>query len=137
GHAIKAHAGIDGSLRQRSERSICVAVELHENEIPDFDVAATVARKFAILVTLIGGSVAHVVVNLAARAAGAGVTHGPEILFEAGNRDDAIFGRADFRPDATSFAVGVQLPAVRNFCAAENREIEFVEWNPEPFLRCD
>ena len=81
GHAFEAHAGVDGRLRQGIELAASVAVELHEDEVPDFDIASAVAGKSAIGVALIGRRRAHVVENLAARAARAGVAHGPEILF--------------------------------------------------------
>jgi len=44
------------------------------------------------VVALLGGFGAHVVMNFAARAAGAGIAHGPEIFFQAGDGDDAIGG---------------------------------------------
>ncbi len=40
-----------------------VAIELHEDQIPDFDVAAAIAGELAIGVALIGGGRAHVVVR--------------------------------------------------------------------------
>jgi len=40
--------------------------------------------------TLVGRGGAHVVMNLAARAARTSVAHGPEIFFQAGNRKDSV-----------------------------------------------
>ncbi len=76
-----------------------VAVELHEDQVPDFYVAAAVAGELALLianVAFFGGFDAHVVENFAAGAAGAGVAHGPEIVFEAGDGDDALGGDVFF-----------------------------------------
>ena len=81
-----------------SQRSRSIAIELHEDQIPDFDVAAAFAAERAVGVALLGGRRAHVVVNFAARAAGAGVAHGPEVFLQAGNRDHALARRADVRP---------------------------------------
>ena len=84
---------------KRSERARGVAVELHEDQVPDFYVAAAVAGELALLianVAFFGGFDAHVVENFAAGAAGAGVAHGPEIVFEAGDGDDALGGDVFF-----------------------------------------
>src|SRR5262245_28553262 len=82
GGAFKAHAGVHAGLGQRGQDAAGVAVELHKNKVPDFDVAAAVARKFAMGVALFGSSRAHVVVNFAAWSAGTGITHGPKVVFQ-------------------------------------------------------
>ena len=63
--ALEAGARIDAGLRERSHLSRGVAVELHEDEVPDLHdtVAGAVRRRVA------GHSLALVVVELAARAA--------------------------------------------------------------------
>ena len=134
GEAFEARAGVDRRLRQRIELAARVAIELHEDQIPDFDVAAAVAGESAIGVALIGGSRTHVVMDFAARAARAGVAHGPEIFLQAGNRDDAILGRADSGPEGGGFAIGFELPGRRNLRAAENREVQFLDGNSVPLL---
>src|SRR5882672_7480284 len=80
GETFEACACIDRGLRQGFEMrleaialdiaQVAYAVELHEHQVPDFDVAAALAAEFAVGVTLIGSGGAHVVVNFAARAAG-------------------------------------------------------------------
>src|SRR5262249_60468435 len=74
--ALEAHAGIDVLRRQRRQLLVGAAVELDEDEVPDLDhvrrprvdqLAATLARR-------------AVDVDLAARAAGAGVAHLPEVV---------------------------------------------------------
>ena len=42
GEALQAHAGVDARRRQRRQRAVGGAVELHEDEIPDLDVAVAV-----------------------------------------------------------------------------------------------
>ncbi len=82
-----------------------IAIELHEDEIPDFHVAAALAAELAIGVALVGRGGAHVVENFAARAARAGIAHGPEIFFQPGNGNDAIFRSAGFFPERGRFGV--------------------------------
>src|SRR5690606_29249879 len=42
GNALEAHAGVDTGLGQRFHVAGGIALELHENEVPDFDVAIAV-----------------------------------------------------------------------------------------------
>src|SRR5436309_13539111 len=84
-------------------------VELHEYEIPDFDVAAAIAGESACrrgcAVAEIGRRRPHVVMNFAAWAAGSSVAHGPEILFQARHGNHAVGRRPDADPVAGSFFV--------------------------------
>src|SRR5271169_4461529 len=48
GSALEAHARVDGWFGKGIELAGSVAIELHEDEVPDFDVAAAVAGKLAI-----------------------------------------------------------------------------------------
>ena len=43
GDSLETRAGVDGGLGQRRYCAGSVAIELHEDQIPDFDVAAAVA----------------------------------------------------------------------------------------------
>src|SRR5207248_1777253 len=97
GDALQAHSGIDAGLGQRIEIALLVAVKLHEDQVPDFDVASAVAGEAAIFVALLGGSRSHVIVDLAAWAAGAGVAHGPEVVFHS-QAEDAFFGDSGLHP---------------------------------------
>ncbi len=76
--ALQAHAGVDAGLGQLVHHAVFGAVELHEDVVPDLDVAV------AVLVGRTGraaGDVGAVVVeDLGARAAGAGVAHHPEVV---------------------------------------------------------
>ena len=78
GDALQPHAGVDARPRQRMQHTRLVAVVLHEDVVPDLDVAVTVlvctTRRPA-------GDVRPVVVkDLGAGATGAGVAHHPEVV---------------------------------------------------------
>src|SRR5690606_33467565 len=85
GEALEARAGVDGGAGQRPQLPILLgAVELHEDEVPDLEPAIALAGH-----TLAGPSggflgagdlVALEVVKLRAGAAGADVTHRPEVV---------------------------------------------------------
>ena len=112
-----------------------VAIELHEDQIPDFDVTAALAGELAIGVALVGRSDTHVIENFAAGAAGAGIAHGPEIIFQAGNFEDAVFGRSELEPESGCFGVSAERDAGRNFGAAENGEIQLLQRKRVPIRR--
>src|SRR5438445_471345 len=80
------------------------SVELHEHQIPEFDIPPAIAAKCAISVPLIRSGHAHVVVNLAARPAGTGVAHLPEIVFRA-ELVDEIFRYTLPEPQVVSFGI--------------------------------
>src|SRR5690606_17491244 len=42
GDALQAHAGVDAGGRQRQQGAVGLAVELHEHQVPDLDVAVAV-----------------------------------------------------------------------------------------------
>ena len=90
-------------------------LELHEDEIPDLDVAVAVGVGRAGRAA--GDLVAVVVEDLRARAAGAGVAHRPEIVV-GGDADDARFRQA-----------GDALPQ------AEGLVVVVIDGHPQPVLR--
>ena len=103
GDALQPHAGIDGGLGQLEPRAAGLLLELHEDQIPDLDEAVAIlvrrARRAARDV------VAVIVEDLRARAAGAGVAHGPEIVRRR-DADDALVGQAgDLLPQAEGLVV--------------------------------
>src|SRR5207249_9071945 len=57
-----------------------IAVVLHEHQVPQLDVAAAVAREFAISVALFACAGTEIVMNLRARTAWASLAHGPEVV---------------------------------------------------------
>ena len=78
GQPLQAHAGVHAGLGQLVHHTVFGAVELHEDVVPDLDVAVAVfvgaARRAA-------GDIRPVVVeDLGAGAAGAGVAHHPEVV---------------------------------------------------------
>jgi hypothetical protein len=91
GNALEPHAGVDRRPGQRIEHAFVVAVELHEHEIPDLDVAVAVgirrSRRPA------GDARAVIVEDLAARPARPGVGHLPEVVA-------LVLGRARLVADA-------------------------------------
>ncbi|GAB1387898.1 hypothetical protein MASR1M6_00780 [Rubrivivax sp.] len=78
GQALEAHAGVDTGLGQAVHRAVFGAVELHEDVVPDLDVAVAILLRAARRAARDLGAV--VVEDLAARAAGAGVAHHPEVV---------------------------------------------------------
>ena len=75
---LQPHAGIHRGARQRGIGTIRIAVELHEHQVPDFDVS------IAIRIGGAGRATSHlramIVENLTARPAWTGITHRPEII---------------------------------------------------------
>ena len=88
--ALEAHPGVDVLLRERRQRAVGGEVELHEDEVPELDVAvATLAVRAA--VGLAAAVLrAAVVVELRARAARAGLPGGPPEVVRARERHDAL-----------------------------------------------
>ena len=70
--------GVDGRLRQRVHHAAVVAVELHEHEVPDLDVAVALGLGRSGRAAPDLGPV--VVEDLRARPAGTGVGHLPEVV---------------------------------------------------------
>src|SRR5690606_27275275 len=110
GDAFQAHAGIDTGLGQGGHVAGGIALELHEHQVPDFDVAVAVffgrTRRAA---PDIG---AVIVEDFGAWAARAGIGHLPEVVgrvaaaFVVADADDALARHADFGgPDVIGFVV--------------------------------
>ena len=118
GGAFKAHAGVNAGLGQGRQFAALIAVVLHEDEVPDFDEAAAVAREFAFrcgkAVAEIRRGGAHVVMNFAAWATRAGIAHGPEILFQPGNGHDALGGNVLLEPELLGLFIEMIVNAARN-----------------------
>ncbi len=81
--ALEAHPGVDRRLGERLERPVRLPVELHEDVVPDLDVAIAVARRTETRGRGAGEIVAAEVVNLRAAAAGPGIAHRPEVVRRA------------------------------------------------------
>ena len=110
GNALKTHARVDGGLRKLVHDAALVAVELHENEVPDLDVAVAVflgAPRRAAL-----DLVAVVVEDFGAGTTRPRVAHHPEVVghvagaLVVADADDALGGNADFLvPDVVGLVV--------------------------------
>src|SRR6266849_1188718 len=83
---------------------LACALILHEHQMPDFDIPSAVAAERAVRMSLIRSGRAHVVMNLAAGAAGAGVAHLPEVVFGA-EFVDTVFGNALAEPQIVCFGI--------------------------------
>ena len=110
GQAFQAHAGVDAGLGQLVHHTVFGAVELHEDVVPDLDVAV------AVLLRRAGRAAGHVgtvvVKDLGAGAAGAGVAHHPEVVghvaaaLVVADAHDALGGQADvLQPNVVSLVV--------------------------------
>ena len=100
---FQAHAGVDGRLGQGNQFSRCIAIELHEYEVPYLNVTV------AVLLGGAGGAARHpgtvIVEYLAARSAGPGVAHGPEIVLLA-HASESIRSHTDVpEPNVRRFVV--------------------------------
>jgi hypothetical protein len=100
GQALQAHAGVHAGRGQRLDRAVFLHVELHEHVVPDLDEAVAVFVGAAGRAA--GNVVAVVVEDFAARAAGAGVGHHPEVVglvlaaLVVADADHALGRQADF-----------------------------------------
>ena len=112
GQALQAHAGVHAGRGQMGDAAVFMHLELHEHVVPDFDEAV------AIFVGAAGGATGNVgavvVEDFAARAAGAGVGHHPEVValvlaaLVVADADHALGRQADdLRPDAIGLVIFV------------------------------
>ena len=107
---LQAHAGVYRRRWQRMQHAIGGAVELHENVVPDFDVTVAVFVWRARRATPDFRAV--IVENLGARAARAGIAHGPEVVrcirraLVVADTDHALGRHADvLGPDVVGFVI--------------------------------
>ena len=112
--ALEAHARIDIACRKLLQRTVGLAVELHENEVPDLD-HLRMAHIDHLAARLQGDLrlVAQVEVNLRAGSAGARLTHLPEIVVLVA-ADDVVFGKK-LLPIVVSLLVERHAVLVRTF----------------------
>src|SRR6185503_15252674 len=78
--AFQSHTRVNRRPRQGSQSPSGIPVVLHENQIPDLDVTATIARKLAILLSLLAGRGTLVIVEFGTRSTRSGVAHRPEMV---------------------------------------------------------
>ena len=130
-HPLQPHACINRRLGQRMQLPGSVPVELHEHQIPNLDVPPAIAGERAIRVTLLGRRRTHIVVDLAARPARAGIAHLPEIVFQS-HLVDTGFLHALRGPQVVSLDIALDATF-----AFENCYVKFFLRNPEPLLGSD
>ena len=111
-NALQTHAGIHARCRQRLQRAVGLAVELHEHVVPDLDVAVAILVRRARRAT--GDVGAMVIEDLGARATGAGIGHLPEVVrgirgaLVVADAHDAFRRQADHRvPQVVGLIIGV------------------------------
>ena len=107
GDPLEAGAGVDRRGGQRIHTAIGVALELHEDQVPELEPAAAVGGWLFAKGSRVDVVEAEAVVNLGARPAGAGVAHLPEVVFGAA-ADDALVGKpvTSFQIAAASSSAG-------------------------------
>ena len=125
GKALEAHAGIDVFLLEFGVIAVAVVIELGEDDIPDLDIAVTVAADGAAGLAA-AVLLAAVIVNFRARAARSGAML-PEVILLA-EAEDAVFGDADHvAPDGEGLVIcGGRL------VAREDGRIEAVRLKADP-----
>ena len=101
--ALKAHTCIDRRFRQRLHLAVGRPVELHEDEVPDLDVAIAIlfrrSRRTALDVR------AMVEENLATRTTGTCITHRPEVVLLAHAREAFRIDTDFLQPDIGCFVI--------------------------------
>ncbi len=110
GEALQPHPRVDGGRRERVEVAVRVAVVLHEDEVPDLQELSLLAQLLELLPGHLGAALAlgaQVEVDLAARAAGAGVGHLPEVVLVAQPEDALRLHPGDLQPQLLGLVVGV------------------------------
>src|SRR5215472_11748806 len=128
-HAFETHARIDRLLRQRIQLAARIPVELHEDKIPNLDVAAAIAGKLAIRVARFGGRRAHVVVHFAVGTAWACVAHGPEVIVHS-QRENSTAGKSLSYPPFFSLVIPREV-RLRRARAAEDCYVQLLRRDAE------
>src|SRR5580704_5013540 len=81
GNAFEAHAGIDRWTWQRDSVAWRKLIELHEDQVPDFDeTASAIEGELFVFAAGFGGFGTQIVMDFRAWAAGAGIAHLPEVI---------------------------------------------------------
>ena len=103
-------------LGKRRHRAAGVAVELHEDEVPDLEPAVAVARRAEALPAclLLGARqvLALVEVDLRARAARTGVAHRPEVVLLPEAEDAVVAHSRDLLPESNASSSSVNTVAL-------------------------
>ena len=125
GKAFEAHAGVDVLLLEFGIIAVAVVIELGEDDVPDLDIAVTVAADGAAGLAA-AVLLAAVIIDLGARAARAGAML-PEVILLA-EAEDAVLGNADHvTPDGEGLVVGR-----RRLVARKDRRIQTVRLKADP-----
>src|SRR5262249_52306935 len=109
GHALKAHAGIDGRLGQRDTVAGSALLELHENEIPEFEEPVAVLICAARRAACDALRPVRILINEDFRTGSAWprVAHGPEVVAGSDADEPAVRKTRHLLPDAVGILIVV------------------------------
>ncbi len=99
---LEPGAGVDRGVGQRPRAAVLEALELHEDQVPDLEVAAAVGAGLPVDRRQVGLEVDE---DLAARSAGAGIAHRPEVVLGAAAVDALGRQRAELPPEGRRLVV--------------------------------
>jgi hypothetical protein len=102
-YPLKPHTGINAGLGERVKNTVGIAVKLHKDKIPEFQMAVAVTVGVAIR-SAAAGARSLIYMYLAARSAGSGFPHLPEIILLAPPKD-LFFAESDPAPEIKSLVV--------------------------------
>ena len=103
GHALEAHARVEVAVRQLRHGAVLPAVELREHEVPELEVAVTVAARGARGLAT-AELLALVKVDLGAGAARAGGASRPEVVVLA-EAADVVLGHTERAPHVVGLVI--------------------------------
>ena len=101
-HPFQPGAGVDRRFRQRRQHAARGALVLHEDEVPDLEIAPAVGTLVPTHLRQIGPAID---VDLAARTAGTGLPHCPEVVLLAAAHDPTGREPRDLQPERRSLVV--------------------------------
>lgn len=103
---LEAHAGVDVLGGEVAEGAVGFGIVLNEDEVPDFDTEIGIHVDEATAGVTLGG---HVDMEFGAGAAGAGLAHHPEVVFDVAVNDVDLrveaFGFEELGPDVVGLLV--------------------------------
>ena len=102
GDPLQPGAGIDRRVGKRLAAAVLVPLELHEDEVPDLEIAARLAAFVPADLGLAGRRVDE---DLAARTAGARLAHRPEVVLLAAAQDPLRRQAGDPQPQVLGLVV--------------------------------
>ena len=112
---LETHAGIHVGRRQRIKLGRINAIVLHENQVPDFEIALAIPIYRANMagdILLVAELRTAVNVDFTARPAGTGLGHFPEVLLAAKIQHMALHHAGLLQPVAVGFFIRGEVPLI-------------------------